>query len=70
MSIDLRTIALNIIDRNPNIARDPKNKEMIDALRSGDSQRGQALANNFCAAYGKTPQQAEQEAKNFFKLNN
>lgn len=66
MSIDLRTIALSIIDRNPNIAKDPKNAEMIATLRSGDITKGQQMANDICKRTGKTPEQASQEARNFF----
>lgn len=68
MSIDLRTIALSIIDRNPSIANDPKNRDMIAALRSGDSVRGQQMANDICKRTGKTPDQASQEARKFFKI--
>lgn len=68
MSIDLRSIALSIIDRNPNIARDPKNAEMIATLRSGDATRGQQMANDICGRVGKTPEEAQAEARNFFHM--
>lgn len=68
MSIDLRMIALSIIDKNPNVANNPRNKAMIEAIRNGNQEQGEALARNLCNSYGKSPEQATQEARSFFKI--
>lgn len=68
MAIDLRTIALGIIDRNPNIANDPRNAEMIATLRSNDNRRGEDLARQLCTKNGTTPDAAVKDARNFFHI--
>lgn len=67
--IDFQKMALKIIEKNPNLAKDPQNKELIDALRSGDQKKGEELALRLCTDRGVTPEQAVSEAKNFFKLS-
>lgn len=60
--------ALELISKNPNIANNPRSQEMIDVIKSGDQQKGEALARNLCATYGVTPEQATQQARRFFNL--
>lgn len=57
------------IQRNPNIANNPQMKECVDAIMSGDAQRGQQLARNFCQSYGVTPEEGVQQAQQFFQKN-
>lgn len=65
---NMRDIALQMIQNNPNIANNPRAQEMITIIQNGDSQKGQELAQNLCATYGVSPDQAFQQAKRFFNI--
>lgn len=61
-----------MIDRiksNPNIAGNPQALAYIEVLESGDSKRGQELANNLLETYGMTREDALAQAKQFFRLS-
>lgn len=58
--------ALNMIRQNPQIANNPRAQDMINVIQSGDSVRGQQLAENLCKTYGVTKEQAINEAMQFF----
>ena len=61
-----------MIDRikaNPNIAGNPQALAYIEVLESGDSKRGQELANNLLDTYGMTREDALAQAKQFFRLS-
>lgn len=60
--------ALGLISSNPNIASNPRSQEMINVIRSGDNQKGEALARNLCATYGINPEDAIKQAKSFFHI--
>ena len=57
-----------LIRRNPNIANNPMNKAMLEAVQNGDSAKGEQLANNLCQAYGVTKEQALAQAKQYFHI--
>lgn len=52
--------ALNMIQRNPQIANNPRAQDMIKVIQSGDSARGQQLAENLCQTYGVTDEWNQQ----------
>lgn len=58
--------ALDMIQRNPALQNNPNAREMIDAIRSGDANRGQQIARNLCNTYGVKPEDAITQAKSFF----
>ena len=61
-----------MIDRikaNPNIAGNPQALAYIEVLESGDSKRGQELANNLLNTYGMTREDALAQAKQFFRIS-
>ena len=61
-----------MIDRikaNPNIAGNPQALAYIEVLESGDSKRGQELANNLLNTYGMTREDALAQAKQFFRFS-
>lgn len=60
--------AMNMIQQNPQIMNNPMAQNYISVIQSGDAQRGQQLAENICKSYGVTPQQAIQQAKQFFHI--
>lgn len=57
-----------LLKRNPNIANNPMNKAMLDAIQNGDADKGEELANNLCRTYGVTREQAVAQAKQYFHI--
>lgn len=64
----LKDFALNMINSNPQIANNPNAREFLNVIRNGDDARGRQIAQNLCDSYGITPDQAVQQAKQFFNL--
>ena len=64
----ITNFALGLLANNPNIANNPRSKEMINIIKSGDQQKGEALARNLCATYGLTPEQGVAQARKFFNI--
>lgn len=60
---------INMIRANPAIADNPQMQAYIDVLESGDSKRGEELANNLLETYGMTKEDALSQAKAFFRIN-
>ena len=60
--------AMQMLQNNPNIANNPNAQNMINVLQNGSDQEREELARNLCQSYGVTPEQAVQQAKNFFKI--
>lgn len=61
-------MAMNLINQNPNVAANPQAKELIDIINSGDSARGEQMANNILNSYGISKEQGLTDAKKFFGL--
>lgn len=57
-----------LLQRNPEMQNNPMAKQMIDVIRSGDSAKGQQIANNLCKSNGVSPQDAIKQAQQFFGL--
>lgn len=60
---------LAMIKANPAIAENPQMQAYIDVLESGDSKRGEELANNLLETYGVSKEDALKEAKAFFHIS-
>lgn len=67
---DIRSMALSLISRNPEIASNPQAQNLIGVIQNGDSKKGEEIARNLCNTYGVTPEQAFTQAKNFFGFPN
>lgn len=55
-----------MIQRNPQIQNNPMAQNFIGILQSGDSKRGEEVANNLLSTYGMTKEQAMNQVRNFF----
>lgn len=60
---------INMIRANPAIADNPQMQAYIDVLESGDTKRGEELANNLLETYGMTKEDALAQAKAFFHIS-
>lgn len=65
---DFSQWAMNLIARNPNIANNPRNKELFSIIQNGDSTRGEEVARNFCKTYGVSEEDAVARAREFFHI--
>lgn len=62
-------MALNQLLRNdPNAKSNPVKNSYIQTIQSGDSVRGQQIADNICRSYGKSREEMLAEAKRFFGI--
>ncbi len=65
---DMRSFALNLLSQNPNIRSNPQMQDMLQVIQSGDSVRGQQIAENLCNTYGISKEDAISNARNFFHI--
>lgn len=65
---DMRSFALNLLSQNPNIRSNPQLQDMLQVIQSGDSVRGQQIAENLCNTYGISKEDAISNARNFFHI--
>lgn len=65
---DMRSFALNLLSQNPNVRANPQMQEMLSVIQSGDSVRGQQIAENLCNTYGVSKENAIANARNFFHI--
>ena len=65
---DTISFALNLLSQNPNIRSNPQMQNMLQVIQSGDSVRGQQIAENLCSTYGISKEDAISNARNFFHL--
>ena len=65
---NLQAMAMSMIQQNSNIMNNPNAQELIKVIQSGDAVKGQQIARNLCDTYGVTPEQALNQAKQFFNF--
>lgn len=66
--INIQQFVMNLLQSNPNVAKNPQAQEMLKVIQNGDSQRGQMIAENLCKTYGITKEDALAQAKRFFHI--
>lgn len=68
-NMDPRQMIQQALQRNPNVANNPQAQEALRVIMSGDAQRGQELARNYCQSFGVTPEEGVQQAQQYFQKN-
>ena len=66
--MNLYNFAMGILQTNPQVANNPRAKELIQVLQSGDTEKGQRIAQNICDSYGITKEQALSQARQHFGI--
>lgn len=67
--MDPLQFAQMMVKSNPNIAKgNPRAQAMIDAIMSGDEQKGINLASNLCKTYKTSPEDAIARARQQFNI--
>lgn len=64
----LQQFAMNMINQSPNVQNNPMAKELIDVIMSGDSKRGEQMADNICKSHGMTREEGLKQASSVFGL--
>lgn len=64
--INPRVILSQIVRNNPSISNNPIAMNYINVLQSGDTKKGEQIAQNLLNSYGMTKEQALQQAQQFF----
>lgn len=55
----------NMMQRNPNVAQNPRNQQWMQVLQSGNQTEIENLASTICKEYGVTKEQALQQVPSF-----
>ena len=66
--MNMMQFALGMIEKNPQVANNPRNQQMIEVLKSGDEKAGMELATNLCNTYGDSKDEVIKKALGFFNL--
>ena len=64
--MDLATVAMLLIQKNPQMQNNPMAQQFMSILQSGNQAQGEQMARNICSSYGLTPEQALQQATRYF----
>lgn len=68
MNFNPGQFAINMLNRNPQIANNPRAQELLQVIQNGDSAKGEQIATNLCATMGVSKEQAIRDAKQFFHI--
>lgn len=66
MANNMGNIIGALLQRNPNVQKNPKAMEALQAVMTGDAEKGQAIAREICQANGANPQDATNQANAWF----
>lgn len=68
MNINYQALAMKLLEKNPNVANNPRSAEMIKVLQSGNEQQGIELANNILSTYGISKEDGVKRGLQYFGL--
>lgn len=60
--------AVSLLKTRPEIAGNPRAREMLEIIQNGDAERGERVANNLLENYGVTKEQALEEARKILRF--
>lgn len=66
--IPIMNLVTMLINRNPQMVNNPRAQQLLSVIQNGSAEQGQRIAENLCATYGVSKEQALTDAKNFFGL--
>lgn len=66
--MNISSLMFDLIRRNPEVSNNPRAKESLDVIMSGDSVRGAEIADNLCRTYGVTRDEALKKAQEYFGI--
>lgn len=63
----MNTFIDGLIRMRPDVQNNPKAMEALNAIKSGDAEKGQAIAREICQQNNANPQDAANQASNWFR---
>lgn len=66
--MNLQQLAMQALQKNPQVANSPQGQEFLRILQSGDAAAGQQMARNLCQAHGTSEEDAAKQAAQFFNI--
>ena len=66
--MDMKKIALGILNKNPQLENHPLAKGLREAIITGNDAQGKQIAENICKTYGLSLEEAGKQAKEFFNI--
>ena len=66
--ISPQQLVTRLVMSNPQIRSNPRAVEMLEVIERGDSARGEKIAENLCATYGVSRDEAVAQARRYFNL--
>lgn len=66
--MDIFDFANSLLDSTPQIANDPNNQALVQAIRNRNEQDGQKIAQDICQKNGMFPSQVMSQVKRFFNI--
>lgn len=65
-NMDIFDFANQLLDKNPQVANNPQNQALVQAIRNRNPQEGQRIAQDICRQHGMLPTQALEQIGQFF----
>lgn len=69
MSFNPGQFAIDMLNRNPQVANNPRAQDLLQVIQNGDSAKGEQIVNNICNTMGVSKEQAIRDAKQFFHIS-
>lgn len=66
MENNIGKILATMLSMRPDVVNNPQAMEALDAIKNGDSVKGEAIARAICRQKGETPESATGKASNWF----
>lgn len=68
MNNNIMNMAMNLLAKNPQVTNNPMAQPMINAIKTGNAQVGEQIANNICQSYGCSKEELLAQAKSYFGI--
>ena len=59
---------IGMIEKSPAFASNQNARQMLECIKNNDAETGQKIASNLCKSYGVSPQDAVNQARQFFHI--
>lgn len=59
---------VGMLENSPTFANNPNAKQMLDCIKNNDAETGKKIAKNLCSSYGIKPEDAVNQARQFFRI--
>lgn len=64
----IAAMAMNMLQKNPKLQKNPQAQALVEIIQNGDEERGKQMAENLCNTYGISKDEVLSEAKKRFGI--